>query len=633
VITRTLTFDEVGVHMIRKHVGSLMILGAALVAGCAHDEDGELITPPPVAGLRYINAVPDTGALDIRIADIVGNAPNTIAATFRSPGLPYGLPTGGAMPAHSAVTAGTRRIMAFNNSIDPAIASQVLLDTTYTFDAGVNYTVYLYGYARTAGTPRITALVTVDSTLTLQAGRFGVRVLNLAPTMAGNAAGSAATTIDARVNAINTAITGAATFTNVALGVPTSYAVFDTTGTTAAAAMRVAVLPAGAAFPNLVQGVMPLGTRGTTSANGVGGSAVQGTLMTAIIVPQSVTGSAAPQGAPAAVTTGIDSLVRSNDTVTVWRAITPATATACAAPVAAGAVVGDLINVSGITEPEYNGSHAIFSTTAGVAQNRWIQRTVTLTGATGAFTLSFGGATTSVLSNTATAAQVEAALGALTTVGAANVSVSGAAGGPYTIIFMGTFTNATVGALSASANGGLTAAVTSPAVGCGTNPLRTQNTITFTGAVATDSFRLSLGGQNTAWLRATTVTAAGIDSALEVLSTVGGSIAANNVTVSGAVGGPYTITLGNTTTSALNNQNLNLTATMGAGATGTVSNVKSAFTFSGAATANRLRYRIAGTPAPLATGTPSFRVVTAGNDYTGPSVLFVIDQKPVRTAP
>ncbi|WP_280244253.1 major capsid protein [Nocardia abscessus] len=55
----------------------------------------------------------------------------------------------------------------------------------------------------------------------------------------------------------------------------------------------------------------------------------------------------------------------------------------------------------------------------------------------GTFTLSFGGDTTTALPYNATAAQVQAALALLPSIGTGNVAVSGPAGGPYTVTFQG----------------------------------------------------------------------------------------------------------------------------------------------------------------------------------------------------
>lgn len=80
--------------------------------------------------------------------------------------------------------------------------------------------------------------------------------------------------------------------------------------------------------------------------------------------------------------------------------------------------------------------------TVNVGTNRGTDevQTVTIGGAPtgGTFTLTFGGQTTSALAFNATAEAVEDALEALSTIGAGNVRVTGAAGGPYTVTFQNT---------------------------------------------------------------------------------------------------------------------------------------------------------------------------------------------------
>lgn len=141
------------------------VIAAAAVA-CSNDTDGEVVTPDVLAGLRYVNLVADTGSLDFRVIDIVENAPNQVNATFRTGGAPQGFTTT-ILPWYQGVEAGARHIRVFRNSTDPAVASQVVFDTTYTFVAGQNYTFYLYGYARTGQTPAINALITADPPQTL----------------------------------------------------------------------------------------------------------------------------------------------------------------------------------------------------------------------------------------------------------------------------------------------------------------------------------------------------------------------------------------------------------------------------------------------------------------------------------
>jgi len=52
----------------------------------------------------------------------------------------------------------------------------------------------------------------------------------------------------------------------------------------------------------------------------------------------------------------------------------------------------------------------------------------------------------------------------------------------------------------------------------------------------------------------------------------------------------------------------------------------------------RFRYRITGTPASPATGTPVYKIYppqspTVSQDYTIPTVVFIVDQRPPNTAP
>ncbi|WP_280498550.1 major capsid protein [Nocardia cyriacigeorgica] len=66
-------------------------------------------------------------------------------------------------------------------------------------------------------------------------------------------------------------------------------------------------------------------------------------------------------------------------------------------------------------------------------------QTVTITGGPtgGTWTLSFGGDTTDPIAHNASAAVVQALLAGLSSIGAGNIAVSGAAGGPYTVTFQG----------------------------------------------------------------------------------------------------------------------------------------------------------------------------------------------------
>lgn len=82
-------------------------------------------------------------------------------------------------------------------------------------------------------------------------------------------------------------------------------------------------------------------------------------------------------------------------------------------------------------------------------------QTVTISGTPtgGTFTLSFRGQTTSALAYNAAAATVQTALRALSTIGSAGVTVSGSAGGPYTVTFADDLAETAIELMTASGSG------------------------------------------------------------------------------------------------------------------------------------------------------------------------------------
>ncbi|HLY32764.1 MAG TPA: hypothetical protein VKQ36_17205, partial [Ktedonobacterales bacterium] len=96
-------------------------------------------------------------------------------------------------------------------------------------------------------------------------------------------------------------------------------------------------------------------------------------------------------------------------------------------------------------------------------------QTVTITGGPtgGTFTLSYKGQTTSAIAYNAAASAVQTALLALSTIGAGNATVSGSAGGPYTVAMVGTLAQDTT---ALTANGGSLTGGTSPNVAIAANP-------------------------------------------------------------------------------------------------------------------------------------------------------------------
>jgi hypothetical protein len=258
-------------------------VGLALVA-CETAKQGILQPIPPLAGLRYVNLVNDTGAMDFRIINFVGDAPSAGAATYRTGGAPYGLSTN-FLPPHFPVEAGRDvQIRVFMNGVDQAVASTVMFDTTCVFTSGVNYTFYLYGNARTGGAG-VHARVTAD-TLPAPAG-VAFRVINLGGTAVG------AQDVDVVAQAVVAPLAGTANFANVAPGTVTAYTNFAVSAT-----LKAVATGPGTRTPFLISANAPAGVRGDSILNPVAGTNVAGSAISAVIVPASVAGSPAPQTAP-----------------------------------------------------------------------------------------------------------------------------------------------------------------------------------------------------------------------------------------------------------------------------------------------------------------------------------------------
>jgi len=270
---------------------------AGAVLAC-HDSKGIPTQQGPLAGLRYVNVVSDTGALDIRIVDIVGDAPATFGASFRTGGSPIGQ-AAQTSPPYQAVAAGLRHIKVFNSSTDVAIAQQWHVDTTFTFQADREYTFAVRGFSRTGQTPRVVAAIQIDAPPASVAGQVAVRTWQLAPGLDP----SATTALDAWiVPRGSAALSGSPTIAGQSYPDTSSYA------NVASGTYRVAFTAAGTTQPVLFQANMPVG------GSGVGGTTAAGSAITVLVAPRSVPGSRAPMsfaaiGAIASLTSNADSTV------------------------------------------------------------------------------------------------------------------------------------------------------------------------------------------------------------------------------------------------------------------------------------------------------------------------------------
>lgn len=258
-------------------IARLGMLGALLfaAAACQTDDGGATIPNiPPLAFVRYINAVPDTMNLTVRFVDQVEFTPQTFAnVPFR------GLGQGG----YQGLEAGTRRLRVF--TYDPTFFTTAqLADTSFTFVAGQYYTMLHVGYARAGQIPAQRVVILNDALPAAGNASVNVRAINASTGLA--AANDVYLTATA-----TTAIAGAPTFPAVAYE-----------GTSGYVAMTPSSFGAGrytiAGDLTVVgSGAAPAGVAATTTASAIAGSTQGGSVLTAVTFPAAVPGSMAAASA------------------------------------------------------------------------------------------------------------------------------------------------------------------------------------------------------------------------------------------------------------------------------------------------------------------------------------------------
>src|SRR5262245_7213747 len=100
----------------------LACVALAALAACRSGSDAFTANNGPLAFTRFVNAVPDTGAMDWRFVDQIENSPTAFGLAFRGmfPGASY-----------QATSAGSRHIRVFQASTDIAQTQKVMFDTTF----------------------------------------------------------------------------------------------------------------------------------------------------------------------------------------------------------------------------------------------------------------------------------------------------------------------------------------------------------------------------------------------------------------------------------------------------------------------------------------------------------------------
>ncbi|PQO33336.1 hypothetical protein C5Y96_10820 [Blastopirellula marina] len=154
----------------------------------------------------------------------------------------------------------------------------------------------------------------------------------------------------------------------------------------------------------------------------------------------------------------------------------------------------------------------------------------------GTFTLSFQGQTTGNLTFDESAADVEAALEALSNIASGAVSVTGDDGGPWTIEFTGTLAGTDVGQMTASGANLTGGTVTISTVQAAVANQNEQALLTMSASVTSGTFTLTYDESESTNIPYN-ATSASVKSALQSTASIG----SGDVNVSGPAGGPWLV--------------------------------------------------------------------------------------------
>lgn len=258
----------------------MLCLAVGIVTAC--DRDEEFATENiPTAGVRFINAVPDTGAafgLDFRFVDLIENNAH-FRIPFRNNPTTSGGVTASTLIQYKPARAGSRHFRIFLADSLQSIATVVLKDSTLNLEAGKNYTVMLWGNARVAAGANRMRLTVWEETVADPGANVALRVINAT---------------DAPIDARQYVSTGTApanpTWANVAPYTASTYV------TVAPSQVRYNVQPAGGGTTLFTDALALIGQAATADIEATPGTTIAGSAITAIVFPRSVAGSRAPQG-------------------------------------------------------------------------------------------------------------------------------------------------------------------------------------------------------------------------------------------------------------------------------------------------------------------------------------------------
>jgi hypothetical protein len=283
-----------------------------LAAGVSACSTPDLVVPTenlPYAGVRFINAVPDSSGafgMDFRFVDLLESNAHFRIAFRNGPGTTAATSMLSAQIQYKGAREGNRRFRIFLDDTIQAIASTVVLDTTVALTREHNYTAMLWGNGRStstvpagqAGGDKMALAFWDENEAAPAAGKVKLRVIN-----------ATSTAIDAWAFVTGTTaptLASAPTWDAVAPYSKSAYIEFDTTAYTfqvrndGAAAVLFANTAALAGAPANCSGSTCL-TGQFADIEAVPGTRVSGSAVTGIVFPRSTAGSRAPQTAAFAV--------------------------------------------------------------------------------------------------------------------------------------------------------------------------------------------------------------------------------------------------------------------------------------------------------------------------------------------
>jgi hypothetical protein len=274
---------------------SVLCLAAGVLSACYPDQivNTENI---PTAGIRFINAVPDSSGafgFDMRFVDAVES--NTqFYVTFRdapsqtvSSGTTDTLIIGSKIQFKGA-RAGSRHFRIFLSDTLQSIASTVIADSTVTLVADHNYTFILWGNGRSPkGAADAMHLTMLDEAPADPGTSVGLRVINATSSAIDARAYTRGTALPSTPTWASVAPYSASTWVNQSPGM-IDYNIRAVGGATGMFTDRLA-LPGAAAFSSA-------GTGGKLDIEAAPGTLVAGSAVTVILFPRSVAGARTPQG-------------------------------------------------------------------------------------------------------------------------------------------------------------------------------------------------------------------------------------------------------------------------------------------------------------------------------------------------